>query len=195
MSLINPNDIESIDVLKDASATAIYGSRGANGVIIITTKRGKAGKARIEFSANFGISKISKMVEMLDAYTYANFMNEGTINGGLYDNLLYTELPYDGSWKYKRDGNGNVIRESGSYNPIPEDFLHPGWRTDEYGNRKWVEGTDWMDEILQTGLTQEYNVSVSGGNERSNYAISGNYTTQDGIIKNSGTSVSRSVQM
>ena len=186
LSLINPNDIESIDVLKDASATAIYGSRGANGVIIITTKRGKAGKARIEFSANFGISKISKMVEMLDAYTYANFMNEGTRNGGLYDNLFYTELPYDGSWKYKRDGNGNVIRESGSYNPIPEDFLHPGWRTDEYGNRKWVEGTDWMDEILQTGLTQEYNVSVSGGNERSNYAISGNYTTQDGIIKNSG---------
>ena len=71
-SLINPNDIESIDILKDASATAIYGSRGANGVVLITTKRGRAGDAKVEFSTNFGLSKIAKMVKMLDAYTYAN---------------------------------------------------------------------------------------------------------------------------
>lgn len=186
LSLINPNDIASIDVLKDASATAIYGSRGANGVVIITTKRGQAGKPRIELSANFSVSKISKMVKMLDAYTYAQFMNEGTVNGGLYDGLLYTELPYDGEWNYQYDAQGNMVTSSGDYAPSPEDFLNPGWRVDEYGNREWIEGTDWMDEILQTAMTQEYNISVSGGSEKSNYAISGNYTTQDGIIKNSG---------
>lgn len=87
LSLINPNDIESIDILKDASATAIYGSRGANGVVLITTKRGRAGDAKVEFSANFGLSQIAKMVKMLDAYTYANYVNEGVINGAAYDNL------------------------------------------------------------------------------------------------------------
>lgn len=186
LAMINPNDIESIDVLKDASATAIYGSRGANGVIIITTKKGKAGKAKIEFSANWGISKISRNVEMLDAYTYAQYVNEGNVNGALYDGLLITDVPYNGSWSYRADEHGNRIPDSGSYNPLPEDFLNPGWRTDEYGNREWVEGTNWMDQILQTALTQEYNVGVSGGSDKSNYAISGNYTTQDGIIRNSG---------
>ena len=186
LSLINPNDIESIDILKDASATAIYGSRGANGVVIITTKKGKAGKARVELSANFGLSQVSKKIKMLDAYTYAQFMNEGTVNGGLYDGLLWTELPYDGEWNYQYDANGNLIPESGDYAPSPDDFLNPGWRIDEYGNREWIEGTDWMDQVMQTGMTQEYNLSVSGGTERLNYAFSGNYSKQDGIIKNSG---------
>lgn len=123
LAMINPNDIESIDVLKDASATAIYGSRGANGVIIITTKKGKAGKAKIEFSANWGISKISRNVEMLDAYTYAQYVNEGNVNGALYDGLLITDVPYNGSWSYRADEHGNRIPDSGSYNPLPEDFF------------------------------------------------------------------------
>lgn len=186
LSLINPNDIESIDILKDASATAIYGSRGANGVVIITTKKGKAGKARVELSANFGLSQVSKNIEMLDAYTYAQFMNEGTVNGGLYDGLLWTELPYDGEWNYQYDASGNLIPESGDYAPSPDDFLNPGWRIDEYGNREWIEGTNWMDQVMQTGMTQEYNLSVSGGTDRLNYAFSGNYSKQEGIIKNSG---------
>ena len=91
---LNPADIEQVSILKDASATAIYGSRGANGVVLITTKRGRAGDAKVEFSANFGLSKIAKMVKMLDAYTYANYVNEGVINGAAYDNLPYSYLPY-----------------------------------------------------------------------------------------------------
>ena len=186
LSLINPNDIESIDILKDASATAIYGSRGANGVVLITTKRGRAGDAKVEFSANFGLSKIAKMVKMLDAYTYANYVNEGVINGAAYDNLPYSYLPYRGKWNYRRDENDKIVPNSGKYYASPEDYLNPGYREDEYGNKEWVEGTNWMDEILQDALTQEYNLSVSGGNEKSNYAFSGNYTDQTGIIKNSG---------
>ena len=186
LSLINPNDIESIDILKDASATAIYGSRGANGVVLITTKRGKAGDAKVEFTANFGLSKISKSIKMLDAYTYANYVNEGTINGAAYDNLPHSYLPYRGAWNYRRDENNNIVPGSGKYYASPEDYLKPGYREDEYGNKEWVEGTNWMDEILQNAMTQEYNLSVSGGNEKSNYAFSGNYTDQSGIIKHSG---------
>ena len=182
LALINPNDIESIDILKDASAAAIYGSRGANGVVLITTKKGKAGAARVEFSANFGLSKISKIVESLNAYEYANFVNEATIN----DNTPYAYLPYRGDWNYRRDENNNIIPASGEYEPTPEDFLNPGWHEDEYGNRQWVEGTNWLDEILQDAFTQEYNISVSGGSEKSTYAFSANYTDQTGIIRNSG---------
>ena len=186
IQMVNPDDIEKIDVLKDASATAIYGSRGANGVVLITTKKGKSGAAKVEFSANFGLSKISKIVESLNAYEYANFVNEATINNALYDNTPYAYLPYRGDWNYRRDPQNNIIPESGTYEPAPEDFLNPGWHEDEYGNREWVEGTNWLDEILQDAFTQEYNISVSGGNDKSHYAFSGNYTDQTGIIRNSG---------
>ena len=82
--------------------------------------------------------------------------------------------------------NNNIVPGSGKYYASPEDYLKPGYREDEYGNKEWVEGTNWMDEILQNAMTQEYNLSVSGGNEKSNYAFSGNYTDQSGIIKHSG---------
>lgn len=80
MANINPNDIESIEVLKDASSTAIYGSRGANGVVIVTTKRGREGKGNITFSSNFSISKIAKKIDVLDPVTYARYINEQTLN-------------------------------------------------------------------------------------------------------------------
>lgn len=185
LAMINPNDIENIEVLKDASATAIYGSRGANGVILITTKQGKNGKSRIEVSTNWGFSNISKRVKVLDGVTYARYMNEANVNNVLYDGGTEGTLPYSGTWSYQYV-NGEKVTASGRYKPSPEDFLSPGWREDEYGNRQWVEQTDWLDEVLQHGFNQDYNVSISGGNEKSNYAISGNYTDQKGIIKNSG---------
>lgn len=125
-------------------------------------------------------------MESLNAYEYANFVNEATINNALYDNTPYAYLPYRGDWNYRRDPQNNIIPESGTYEPAPEDFLNPGWHEDEYGNREWVEGTNWLDEILQDAFTQEYNISVSGGNDKSHYAFSGNYTDQTGIIRNSG---------
>lgn len=85
LSAINPADIESIEILKDASATAIYGSRGANGVVLITTKRGAKGKDNISFSANFGISKVVKKMDMLDGYTYAKYRNEAAEMFNKYD--------------------------------------------------------------------------------------------------------------
>lgn len=93
LSFLNPNDIESIDILKDASATAIYGSRGANGVVLITTRKGRTGKDRIELSVNFGIAEVSKRLNMLKPYDFAKYQNLSYQNSNIYDGTSYT-LPY-----------------------------------------------------------------------------------------------------
>lgn len=93
LSFINPNDIESIDILKDASATAIYGSRGANGVVLITTRKGRAGKDRVELNVNVGVAEVSNRLAMLRPYDYARFQNLSYFNANLYDGTSYT-LPY-----------------------------------------------------------------------------------------------------
>ena len=184
LQMINPNDIEKIEVLKDASATAIYGSRGANGVVIITTKKGQTGKPKVEVGMKWTMQKIGKQVKTLDPYTYALYQNEANQNSLYYENGTQRD-PYRGEWEYPYTG-GSFIYTQGKYNPSPEDFLTPGQRTDEYGNVDTVEGADWQDEIYQTGWQQEYNASVSGGSNEGWYAFSGSYTKQDGIIKNTG---------
>lgn len=185
LSFINPHDIENIEILKDASATAIYGSRGANGVVIITTKKGKAGKPKVEVSANWGIQHISKKIDMLDAYTYANYINEQYTNDRLYSGSKNTG-GYTGTWGYQYYADGHANYNSGTYTPSPEDFKNPGWRYDEYGNATEVGVADWQDEIFHTASSQDYNASVSGGDADGYYSFSGNYANQDGIIKNSG---------
>lgn len=185
LALINPHDIESIEILKDASATAIYGSRGANGVVLITTKRGQnTGYEQVVVSTNFSFSRIANKVSSLDPYRYALYRNEQLENGAIYSNRPYSELAFPGVWHYKEDSDGNII--SGDYSPSPEDFLKPGWYTDENGYSTWVGGSDWQDLIYQTGFSQEYNVSVSGGSEKGWHSFSGNFMDQKGIIKESG---------
>ncbi|WP_029904970.1 TonB-dependent receptor [Prevotella sp. 10(H)] len=186
LSFINPHDIESINVLKDASATAIYGNRGANGVVIITTKKGVKGKPKIEFVSNFSTSRVLKKMNMLDAYTYAKYMNEEMDNAVKYDGASYSDynFPSPGVWKYNKDVEGNIL--TARYYPSPEDYLNPGWYTDEFGNSKWVEGTNWQDEVFQSAFSQEYNLQVSGANDNGWYAFSGNYLNQEGIIRKSG---------
>jgi TonB-linked SusC/RagA family outer membrane protein len=185
LSFINPHDIESIEVLKDASATAIYGSRGANGVVMITTKKGAKGKPRIDFNSNFSVSQIRKKIDMLDGYSYANYRNEQQDNAAFYDGAVFNQYTYPkekGEWRAQ--GNGY------QYFPSPEDYLNPGWRTMTDANGKewkeWVEGADWQDEIFQTAFSQEYNLSVSGAGESGSHLVSGNYTNQEGIIKGTG---------
>lgn len=184
LQMINPNDIEKIEVLKDASATAIYGSRGANGVVIITTRKGKTGKPKVEAGMKWTVQHIGRRVKMLDPYTYALYQNEASTNSHTYEGST-GRTPYRGEWEYPYTG-GSFVYTQGKYNPSPEDFLSPGQRTDEYGNVDVVEGANWQDEIYRTGLQQEYNASVSGGSNEGWYAFSGSYTKQDGIIKNTG---------
>ena len=139
LAFLNPSDIESIEILKDVSATAIYGTRGANGVIIITTKKGSHGRNNISYNASFGWSTISKKLDFMDAWQWADIWNE------MYD-------------------NGEV-----------------GYRLDEP-----KESYDWQDAALQTGFSQEHQLSAVGGDEVSRYSISGSYKSQEGIILNTG---------
>jgi TonB-linked SusC/RagA family outer membrane protein len=142
---INPSDIESIEILKDASATSIYGARAANGVILITTKSGTAGNDKVSFSADYGFQSITKKMDVMDAYQYALLKNEAYTNEG--SNPVYSESDLQ------------EIRNN------PE------------------LGTNWQDEVFQVAPTQEYNISFTGGDRKTNYAITGGYNKQEGIIK------------
>ncbi len=153
---LNPADIERIEVLKDASATAIYGARGANGVVLITTKRGRAGKPTIEYGTYFGIQKIANKIEMLDAYQFATLVDEAHTNRG--EPLQFI---------------GTMVGDQ--YYGTPA----------EYQNGT-LPSTDWLDEVLRTGRVINHQLSISGGSESSRYAISVNHYTNEGIITGGG---------
>lgn len=138
LATINPNDIASIEVLKDASATAIYGSRGANGVILITTKRGEAGEGSISFESYYGLQEAANQLDLLSAEQFAHLVNEANINAGR--------------------------------NPV---YVNPA---------SLEEGTDWQEELLRVAPIANYQLSASGGSEKTRYAVSGGYFMQDGIV-------------
>jgi TonB-linked SusC/RagA family outer membrane protein len=158
---INPNDIESINILKDASAAAIYGSRGANGVIIVTTKKGKTGEPRFSANAYYGVQEVAKRFEVLNARQWAELLVEARNNGW---------MDLGGS-----PSDPNDIRPS-RYQ-IPPELSDPS---------KFGEGTDWQDLIFRVAPVQNYDLSISGGTDKMNYYLSGNYYNQKGIIKSSG---------
>ena len=166
LSFINPHDIESVEVLKDASATAIYGSRGANGVVLITTKKGKEGADKINVSANFFTSRFVRSLEYLEGGDFANYQNEMIRNGAIYNGVGWYELPYRGEWGYDKEYNIST------YNPSPEDF-----------RRGYMNGgTDWLSGILQNSFSQEYNVSFSGGDQKGSYFVSAGLMDQQGTL-------------
>ncbi|WP_343668756.1 TonB-dependent receptor [Chitinophaga sp.] len=144
LSTINPSDIESIEILKDASATAIYGSRGANGVVVITTKRGKRGRDEISYSTYFGQQEVRKKLKLLNASQWASLIND--INTSTGSAKTYSD---------------SAIAALGA-------------------------GTDWQSAALRKGPIQNHELSVSGGDDKSRYLISGNYFNQDGIVVNTG---------
>ena len=190
LNSISPQDIQSIEVLKDASATAIYGSRAANGVVIITTKAGSEGRAKVQFSTNFSVSNPVKTIDVLSAAEYAEYRNELTINGYLYDGKEYVDpsnLPYPipGRWsetKEKDPITGEEIVVEREYLPSPDDFRN-GWDRNQDG--KLFYGTNWQDEIFHTAFSQDYNLTVSGGDKNGSYMYSGGYLDQQGVIVNS----------
>ncbi|MFX1708534.1 TonB-dependent receptor [Chitinophaga sp. CC14] len=156
MNAINPQDIESMAVLKDASATAIYGSRGANGVVLITTKRGSSGIPRVQLSANYGVQTIPDKgrPNLMNGQEFAQFRKEA-----IEDNIRFTEHrePTDAD--------------------IPEVYRHP---------ELIGKGTDWFDAITRTAPMQDINLSVSGGTDKIRTYVSAGYYNQDGVIINSG---------
>ena len=140
LSNINPADIVSVEILKDASATAIYGSRGANGVVLITTRRGKSGQAKVSYEGYYGSQTVSKYMDIMNLREYADYMND------LAEEGLITQR---------------------------EQFLDPSLLG---------EGTDWQREIYRTAPMRSHQLTVSGGNDKTRYSISGGYYDQEGII-------------
>ena len=153
---INPRDIESIQVLKDASATAIYGSRGANGVVVITTKKGKSGKVNIEAFSNTSVRVISKKYDVLDPYGYAAYVNEVNAGNGIVPRYIIDDYAIYG-----------VDITTGAISDVPARSYH------------------WQDEIYRSGISRKVGGSVSGGTDSGNYYISAGFDDQQGIVPTS----------
>ncbi len=170
MHELNGNDIESIQVLKDAASASIYGSRAANGVIIITTKKGKAGQLRIDVDASVSASMYANRLDVLNAKEYGQAMWQAYVNGGQDPNTNPLGYRYD--WGYDANGypqlNGiTMSRFLDSANTVPS------------------ADTDWVDETTRTGVIQNYNVAVSNGSEKGSSYFSLGYYKNLGIIKHS----------
>lgn len=163
LSSINPNDIESITVLKDAAAVALYGSRAANGVVVITTKSGKEGKARVNFNAQFSWSKLGKAYDMMSSADMYKMIYQG----------------YRAKGETMEEANASA---QGALTHNPYNVENP---LDENGNvvdgAKLVVDTDWQKEVFRTAPSQDYNMNVSGKNDKTNYFFSIGYTKQGGI--------------
>ena len=140
---INPADIKSIDILKDAAASAMYGSRAAAGVVLITTNSGYAGKTKLTYDFNLGFNSATKLLEPLTAQEFTDIKNRGWLNNGGDPN----KLPY----ATMTDSQGRIV------------------------------STNWVDLIFRTGISQNHNLNVQGGNDKGTYYLSGSYTTQEGI--------------
>lgn len=162
LASLNPSDIEDITILKDASSTAIYGSRGANGVILITTKKGKQGKAKVNVSANFTIAEPSKLLEMTNLYEHAAYINSRVSNGQYPFYVVGDEVRY-------------VFNDAlANYDPNNPATYHI------------INYRNWQKEIYTSAFSQNYSLSVSGGTDKTTYYISANFKDINGTVKQTG---------
>ncbi|WP_461147098.1 SusC/RagA family TonB-linked outer membrane protein [Spirosoma pulveris] len=171
LSTLNTDDIESIEVLKDASAAAIYGSRGSNGVVLLTTKRGKEGKTVVSYDSYLGIQQVSRKIDMLNAYEYAQLSYEAKNNA--YIDRNPTGKPTD----------SNDIRTKGV--GAPSTLIQPEI-VPYLSGQPGLTNTDWQDAIFRSAPIQNHTISVSGGKENVKFYVSGNYLDQRGVVINSG---------
>ena len=178
LAFLNPNDIESIDVLKDAASAAIYGAQAANGVVLITTKKGRAGKTRFIFGANTGFTNVLKKFEMLNSQEYVNaraeadfarFAPQARAAGVAYPFL-----------ESQRWALGELSSATGaSYNGVTSLFNQA--RVDSMLGK--LVYTDWQDAAVQTGISNNFDLGMSGGNDKTTFNISANYTKQQAAFK------------
>lgn len=164
LGFLNPSDIESIDILKDASAAAIYGSRGSNGVVLITTKGGQKGKAKITYNVKGGVQEVFNQIDMLSARDFALLAIEAR-NNTWVDRGTGDRSPLD----------GDDLRPESTKTAYFRDFLNSG-----------KQGTDWMQEVFRQALFQEHQISVSGGSDNVTYLVSGGFLDNQGTLRNTG---------
>ncbi|RIH67085.1 TonB-dependent receptor [Mariniphaga sediminis] len=170
---INSSDIVSIDILKDASATAIYGSRGANGVVLVTTRRGKEGVAKVSYDGYYGI-EIDNKLNMMTGAEIAEFRRESRRNAGRYDSdspvLELDENMFYYPDKYVIESVSAGYDENGTYNPSK------------------VKSYDWIDAITRLGKIQDHQVSILGGNSKTKTSFSAGYFENEGVVRGYGYS-------
>lgn len=160
---LNTNDIESVEVLKDASAAAIYGSRGSNGVVLVTTKKGTSDKLSISYDGYVGVQNVSKKLDMMNAYEYAEFVKDAR------DNAYLSKVPGGSA------SDPNSVRPKGNMQIAADFFPY-------LQGVKGLTDTDWQDAIFRTAMTTGHNVSLSGKSNSINYFVSGNYMKKEGTI-------------
>lgn len=168
MNALNPDDIESISVLKDAAASSIYGSRAPFGVILITTKSGKSGKAQVNYSNSFRWSAATNLPDMMDSYTFAKFFNAAALNSG--QNVPFDDETIGRILAYQR---GEITTTT-----VP----NPGNGMYEF-HQKANDNQNWARNHFKTAFTQEHNVNVSGGTEKLTYFMSGAFMDQGGNMR------------
>ena len=196
ISSINPNDIENVSVLKDAASAALYGARGANGVMLITTKKGKSGDAKVQFEGRWGVNsrEIPNYDVVRDAKDYVTHLYHSLYNEDIYNNGLSAERAAQrtnpriqkalGYPVFSTPEGELLFDANGNFNPRAT----LGYMVrDKQGNPlNLLRPDNWEKEIFRQNTRQEYNLSVSGGNERFNYYWGSGYLNDEGIIDNSG---------
>ncbi|MBK7289555.1 MAG: TonB-dependent receptor [Chitinophagaceae bacterium] len=160
MNLVDPNDVESISVLKDASASAIYGARAAGGVVLITTKQGRAGKTKVSFSSYYGINITARQPEKLNSWDEQILINEARFNA-------------TGANEFNAEQIEWLQNPNFSYRPNPTSD-----RWEYYGNTNWIK--EGMDKVNNQ---QNHSISISGGEQKLNYLVSGSYYKRDGVLR------------
>ena len=166
IDMINPNDIESIDVLKDAAATAMYGAKGANGVVIVTTKTGKSGDGTFTYTGSAGVSTLTRTYKEMSSEEYLSALRQAyAYSGKVFE--PYFVNPYEKLFDYKKNPDGSYATDAaGLLIPIPR------------------YNTKWMDEYYQNGFSQEHNISFSKSGEANTLYASVGYKSMEGIIRN-----------
>jgi TonB-dependent starch-binding outer membrane protein SusC len=165
---INTNDIESIEILKDASSAAIYGSRGSNGVVLITTKRGKAGKSKIDFGYFTGTQEPTRLREFMNAQQFVEYSRQAGVGAGRYEYRL-------GLWDTEQEG----IDENVAF--VESRLKRYSAGNDDY--KTFKVNTDWQKQAFQRAPISQYDISLSGGNEKTTFFMAGQFLDQTGIIK------------
>lgn len=179
LSSININDIESIEVLKDASSAAIYGSRGANGVVIITTKKGRDSKPTVQYDGYYGWQTRSKKIKMMNAYQQSEVLYDAR------NNTYLQSLEAKGLTGSITDTNEERRRKLGqSGNKL--NYLIPDHIWPYLNGEEGLTDTDWQDEVMRTAITQSHNISVTGGTQAAQYFLSANYKNEEGIVLSTG---------
>lgn len=174
-SLINPNDVESVSVLKDAASSSIYGARGVFGVVLITTKRATKGRTNITYSTSYSIKSPIELPEFVtDGYTYAKMFSEAFLNGdGSFPQNVNKTLKFSQAYldEFKRRSESGAPYKTVEIDPVTGEYVY-------YGS------TDWYGELYKKNTTaQEHNISVSGSSEKASYLISGRALSQDGLFR------------